>query len=126
MHNGSEVAWVAASDPLKRVVIAMTRCPLGAACVVSGRQRLEGLITDGDLRRTLEACDDIRALQAGQVMTHQPITVSPAAPLREALRLMEDRSSQISVLPVVETDGRCAGLIRLHDIYLAARTVGAP
>jgi arabinose-5-phosphate isomerase len=122
MHTGNEVAWVAASDPLKQVVVAMTRSALGAACVVSAERRLEGLITDGDLRRTLETRDELTGLLAGQIMTARPVTVAPGAPLREALRLMEDRASQISVLPVVEPRGTCAGLIRLHDIYLARRT----
>ena len=49
-----------------------------------------------------------RALRAKDVMTRQPVTVSPCARLHEALRLMEDRPSQISVLPVVEPEtGRC-------------------
>jgi arabinose-5-phosphate isomerase len=122
MHTAGEVAWVSASDPLKQVVIAMTRSALGAACVVSAGRRLEGLITDGDLRRTLETCEDIRELSAGQIMTRTPVTISSAAGLREALRRMEDRPSQISVLPVVEADGTCAGLIRIHDLYLAGKT----
>jgi arabinose-5-phosphate isomerase len=125
MHSGDAVAWVSASDPLKQVVIAMTRSALGAACVVSAGRRLEGLITDGDLRRTLETCDDIRELSAGQIMTRRPVTISNTAGLREALRRMEDRPSQISVLPVVEADGTCAGLIRIHDIYLAGKVGGA-
>lgn len=124
MHTGDEVAWVSASDPLKQVVIAMTRSTLGAACVVSAERRLEGLITDGDLRRTLETCDDIRELQAGQIMTRTPVTIPPTASLREALRRMEDRPSQISVLPVAGEDGVCVGLIRLHDIYLGGKAAG--
>lgn len=125
MHTGEEVAWVAASAPLKQVVIAMTRKALGAACVVLPDGRLEGLITDGDLRRALEEHDNLSGVAAGQIMTAKPVTVSPQAPLREALRLMEDRSSQISVLPVVETGGACVGLLRLHDIYLAGRLAGS-
>jgi arabinose-5-phosphate isomerase len=125
MHSGDEVAWVSASDPLKQVVIAMSRSSLGAACVVSSGQRLEGLITDGDLRRTLETCDDIRELRAGQIMSRKPVTISPTAGLREALRRMEDRPSQISVLAVVDESGACAGLIRLHDVYLAGKAAAA-
>jgi arabinose-5-phosphate isomerase len=124
MHTGGGVAWVSPADPLKQVVIAMTRSALGAACVVSGGRSLEGLITDGDLRRTLENCDDIRELRAEDIMTHRPVTISPGAGLREALRRMEDRPSQISVLPVVADDGTCVGLIRIHDIYLAGKAVG--
>lgn len=122
MHGGDEVAWVRAADPLKNVVIAMTRRPCGAACVVSPDGRLEGLITDGDLRRALERHDDIRQLTAADVMTCRPASIQPEARLHEALQLMEGRPSQISVLPVVDpADGRCLGLLRLHDIYSSGR-----
>jgi arabinose-5-phosphate isomerase len=120
MHRDGEVAWAAPDDPLKRVVIEMSRHPLGAACVVSEDHMLLGLITDGDVRRAFEQHDDIRTLRAENVMTKSPVTVSPSAMVHEALRLMEDRPSQISVLPVVETSGhRCLGLVRLHDVYQA-------
>jgi arabinose-5-phosphate isomerase len=53
-------------------------------------------------------------------MTANPVTVSPHARLLDALRLMEDRPSQISVLPVTDpVDGQCLGLLRVHDIYRA-------
>ena len=117
MHRDAEVAWAAPTDSLKRVVIEMSRRPLGAACVVSAEFTLAGLITDGDVRRALEQHDDIRTLCAEDVMTRSPVTVSPAAPMHVALRLMEDRPSQISVLPVVDSAGRCLGLVRLHDLY---------
>lgn len=116
MHSGDEVAWVGDADSLKRVVLEMTRRPLGAACVVSADRALLGIITDGDLRRALEHYDDIRTLQAGQIMTASPVTVAPGALIHDALRVMEDRPSQISVLPVVES-GKCLGLIRIHDLY---------
>lgn len=118
MHRGAEVAWAAPNDPLKRVVIEMSRRPLGAACVVSSDFRLLGLITDGDVRRALEQHDDIRMLCAEDVMTRDPVTISPLALVHDALRLMEDRPSQISVLPVIESPERqCLGLLRLHDLY---------
>jgi len=120
MHGPAEVAWAAPADSLKQVVIAMSHHPLGAACVVDPSGKLAGLITDGDLRRALEAHDDIRALTAADVMTANPISVDPGARLFDALRLMEDRPSQISVLPVVDpATGACLGLLRLHDIYRA-------
>ena len=37
--------------------------------------------------------------------------------LKDALQTMENRPSQIAVLPVVDEDGRCVGLLRLHDVY---------
>ena len=118
MHGRDEVAWARADDSLKQVVIAMTHFPHGAACVVDESQRLIGLITDGDVRRAFQAHDDIRSLRAAQVMTANPSTIAPDARLQHALRLMEDRPSQISVLPVLDpATGVCLGLVRLHDLY---------
>ena len=117
MHSGDEVAWVKPDDSLKNVVIAMSRRPLGAACVIGPAGELAGLITDGDVRRAFELHDDIRTMTAAAVMTRTPLRVAPTALLNEALLVMEDRPSQISVLPVVDAEGRCLGLLRLHDIY---------
>jgi arabinose-5-phosphate isomerase len=119
LHGRDEVAWAELDHSLRHVVIAMTRHPLGAACVVDSAGCLVGLITDGDLRRALQTYDDIRALCAADVMTPSPVSIGPEALLLDALRLMEDRPSQISVLPVVDSYQRCLGLVRLHDIYRA-------
>jgi arabinose-5-phosphate isomerase len=117
MHRGDEVAWVAPEDSLKHVVMEMSKRPLGAACVVSPSGTLIGLITDGDVRRAFQAHDDIRTLRACDVMTERPSTLVPEALLHAALAFMEDRPSQISVVPVVDEVHRCLGLLRLHDIY---------
>jgi arabinose-5-phosphate isomerase len=116
MHSGEGVAWARAESSMREVILAMNRCPLGAACVGAPDQALQGVITDGDLRRALQMTDDIRNVKAGDLMTANPVTVDVDATLQEALRLMEDRPSQISVLPVVE-GARCVGLLRLHDLY---------
>lgn len=121
MHSGREVAWVNANDTLKHVVIEMSARPLGGACVIDAEKRLLGLITDGDVRRALRNHDDIRTLRASDVMTAAPTTVGPAALLHDALALMEDRPSQIYVLPVVDAESNaCLGLLRLHDVYRGA------
>ena len=120
MHGGDEVAAVAPGASLKDVIIEMTRHPLGGASVVAPDGRLAGFLTDGDLRRALTTHDDIRALRAEDAMTRTPVTIGPDATLGEALELMEQRPSQISVLPVVDEAGRALGLIRIHDIYLGS------
>jgi arabinose-5-phosphate isomerase len=118
MHQNEAVAWVAPETPLRQVIIAMSQRPLGAACVVNEEFQLLGIITDGDVRRVLLKHEDIRHLQAADCMTRRPTTIAPEASLKEASRLMEDRPSQISVLPVVDSrNQRCLGLIRIHDIY---------
>lgn len=116
MHASGDVAWAFPADSLKQVVIAMSRKPLGAACVIDPQGKLVGLVVDGDVRRALQEHDDIRTLTAADVMTKTPVVVAPDALLHDALRLMENRPSQISVLPVVDAAGNCMGLIRIHDI----------
>jgi len=121
MHPAEEAAFVAPEAPLKEVIIAMTRRPLGAACVTAPDGSLAGFLTDGDLRRALTNHDDIRDLRAADTMTRSPVTIGPSATLAEALELMEHRPSQISVLPVVDETGHACGILRLHDIYLGSR-----
>lgn len=114
MHASPEVS---PTDTWLGVVKAISDSGLGAVNVVDGG-KLVGIVTDGDLRRTIERTspEDLTSLDAGRMMTAGPISTSPDTLAFDALRLMEDRPSQISVLPVVETDGRCVGMLRLHDI----------
>ncbi|HUP04662.1 MAG TPA: KpsF/GutQ family sugar-phosphate isomerase [Bryobacteraceae bacterium] len=121
MHGRDEAAFVPPEAPFKEVIIAMTRRPLGGACVTTSDGALAGFITDGDLRRALTSHDDIRSLRAQDVMSRAPVTIAPEATLGDALERMEQRPSQISALPVVDAEGRALGLIRLHDIYLGSR-----
>ena len=100
------------------VVKAISKFALGAVNVVNGGGSLAGIVTDGDLRRTIERtnADGLAGLSAKQMMTPGPITASPEMLAYDALQLMENRASQISVLPVVDETGSCVGLLRLHDI----------
>ena len=117
MQRISNVAVVNMTDKLRKVVIAMTEKPNGAA-IVKCKNDGFGLITDGDLRRCLAEGEDIDLLDAERIMTTDPVSISSNSSVDSALKLMEDRRSQISVLPVVsEENGECLGLIRLHDIY---------
>ena len=119
MQHISNVAVVNMTDKLRKVVIAMTEKPNGAAIVKCKNDEF-GLITDGDLRRCLAEGEDIDLLDAEKIMTTDPVSISSNSSVDNALKLMEDRRSQISVLPVVsEENGECLGLIRLHDIYQA-------
>ena len=113
-----DVAVVKRDDNLRKVVIDMTEKPFGAALVLNNNSDLQGIVTEGDLRRCLAENGDIDKMFASDVMSVEPINVNVKAPLRDALLLMEERKSQISVLPVLEDDEKsCVGLLRLHDIY---------
>jgi len=101
-----------------QVVGAISRYALGAVNVIDSDGLLTGIITDGDLRRTIERtqADRLNHLTASDMMTHKPITVTSDLLAYDALQLMENRPSQIAVLPVVDETGNASGLIRLHDI----------
>ena len=113
----SHCAVVNVANTVREVVIAMTRFPLGAACVLDENGVLTGIVTDGDVRRMLQSVVDLDALTCGEMMTKKPICIEPDASLGRAVKLMEERKSKISVLPVVDGGGKCLGLLRLHDIY---------
>lgn len=115
MHSGDAVATVALDAPMDTVVLALTQKPLGAALVVAGSQ-LAGIITEGDIRRALKHRERFFALKASDVMTAKPVTVTSETLAKGALELMENRPSQIYVLPVVDDRGQWKGLLRLHDL----------
>jgi arabinose-5-phosphate isomerase len=118
MHCGESNPTVTEAATLLEVVRAISGGGLGAVSVVDATGRLAGVITDGDLRRALERgrLEEIGELRGGSIMTRAPVVTGPDELAYAALQLMENRPSQISVLPVVDAEQRPVGLLRLHDI----------
>lgn len=116
-HRKEQVACLSPEDTVKSAVIAMTRKALGAACVLDGDGFLLGIVTDGDVRRSLEKSDDLLSCRLDEIMTKNPVVARPDMDLHTAVELMEDRPHQISVLPVVDEEQYFCGLVRVHDIY---------
>ena len=118
MHREGENPIIPTGSSWVDVVRAISKGGLGAVCVVDDSGRLAGIITDGDLRRAIEQTnhESLAKLTCDDFMTCKPVVVTPDLLAFDALQLMEDRPSQISVLPVVDHDERCVGLVRLHDI----------
>ena len=116
MHPTDKVATVSSETPMTGVVEAMSERNLGCAVVVDGNARMLGIITDGDVRRALRGGGDVREMSAESVMTKNPAATRPNALLIDAVRLMEQRESQIAVLPVIEDSNVLLGVLRLHDI----------
>jgi 2-dehydro-3-deoxyphosphooctonate aldolase (KDO 8-P synthase) len=118
MQPIEEVATVRTNDNLRKVIIDMTEKPQGAALVIDGDATLLGLITEGDLRRCLAENGDIDQMMVSEIMTSNPVAINIETSLKDTVSIMEDRESQISVLPVVKGDSNfCVGLLRLHDVY---------
>jgi len=118
MHAGADNPTIATGSSWVDVVRAISRGGLGAVCVIDGSGQLAGIITDGDLRRTIEQTDHaaLARLTCDDFMTRKPTMATPELLAYDALQLMENRPSQISVLPVVDALGVCVGLLRLHDV----------
>ncbi len=118
MHSGPDNPTIVLGARWVEVVKGISAGGLGAVNVVDDAGRLAGIITDGDLRRAIERLDlaGLASLKCEEFMTRNPTVANPELLAYDALQLMEDRPSQISVLPVVNGERACVGLIRLHDI----------
>ena len=113
-----KIACLSAKHTLKDAVLGMTQFSIGAACIIDDDNVLAGIVTDGDIRRLLSKKEVVLDLPLSKCMTKNPLSVNPEIPLRAALRIMEDRPSQISVIPVIDkSSNKLLGLIRVHDIH---------
>jgi arabinose-5-phosphate isomerase len=118
MHSGPDNPTIAPEASWIDVVSAISQGGLGAINVIDTAGHLVGLITDGDLRRAVQRLKSTSfdMPTAVAIMTCDPVVVTPDILAYEALQLMENRPSQISVVPVVTAERHCVGLLRLHDI----------
>lgn len=118
MHSGSQLPALDPQASFMDVVLAVSQGGIGAVSVVDLQGFLLGIITDGDIRRSIPKLNSsaLDSLTAGMIMTRNPVVVTPGVLAFSALKLMEERNSQISVLPVVDEENRSLGLLRLHDI----------
>jgi arabinose-5-phosphate isomerase len=118
MHSDTDNPTIAPEASWLDVVRAISQGGLGAVNVIDPAGQLVGLITDGDLRRAVQRlkATSLDTLTAAALMTRDPVVVPPDLLAYEALQLMENRPSQISVVPVVTAQRQCIGLLRLHDI----------
>jgi len=100
---------------MKDVIYEMSRKGLGITTVQDEGGRLLGVITDGDLRRLMEADRDPLARSAGEAMHRGAATIEPKTLATGALRQLETR--RITALVVTEKDDRVVGILHLHDLW---------
>ncbi len=116
MHTGKEVPRVRVTTPMIEVIEEMTRKKLGMTCVLDEEEKVQGIITDGDLRRQMRRYKGaIFRKTAGECMTANPITVDKEKLATEALNLMEEK--RITSLIIKDRQGRVEGIIHLHDLW---------
>ncbi len=121
MHTGEGIPMVTADATIGEALMEVTEKRLGLTAVVDAEQRLMGVFTDGDLRRTLDDRNvDLRISPVSRFMSRHPKTITPDQLASAAARLMEQH--QVHALLVVDDDNRVVGAFNIHDL-LRARVV---
>ncbi len=113
IYINNERPAVLLNQTLKEVIVEMTKKRLGAAAVVDEREKLHGIITDGDLRRMLKKNHVSENIRAKDIMTHNPKIIGPDELAVTALDMM--RKHEITQLLVMKEE-KYLGMIHLHDL----------
>jgi len=117
MRKGSDVPSVLPTASFSDLMREMSAKGLGAAAIADASQHVQGIFTDGDLRRLIETGADLRQLTAQQVMHAHPRTVRASALAAEAAELME--LYRITSVLVVDEQGALCGAINTNDLMRA-------
>jgi arabinose-5-phosphate isomerase len=115
MHHGEQVPVVKNTDSMHDVIYEMSKKGFGITAVVDETGVLQGVVSDGDLRRMLQKDEQILRKSASDAMKSGPSTIAAGELASAALQLMEER--KITSLFIVDESGRVEGIIHLHDLW---------
>ena len=114
MLTGDAVPKVLEGTGMDAALDVMDKKKLGVVLILKNDSTLSGIITDGDVRRMLVNKINVFENTADALMKRGPKSILQNAPLYDALNIME--THQITVLPVIDADGKVSGVLHLHDI----------
>ena len=117
MRRDEALPRVGPQAPLAEGLVEMTRKGLGMTAVLDERQRVIGVFTDGDLRRTLDRRLDVHAVSMQQVMTPGGRLIGPRELAAAAAQLMEQY--RVTALLVTDAERRLIGALNVHDLMRA-------
>ena len=117
MHEGERIPKVGEGASIRDALMEITAKGLGMTAIVDADDKIVGIFTDGDLRRTLDLDIDLQNSAVTQVMTRGGISIGSNKLAAEALKLMED--NKISGLLVVDETNRLIGALNMHDLLRA-------
>lgn len=117
MHRDGEVPRVELDTALSQALLEMTSKGFGMTTVVDASERLVGVFTDGDLRRSVDRGIDLGSACMRDVMSPNPKTVPLNMLAAEALGIMEER--KITALIVANDEDQPMGVVHMHDILRA-------
>ncbi|MES2354722.1 MAG: KpsF/GutQ family sugar-phosphate isomerase [Pseudomonadota bacterium] len=118
MHAGEQLPSVLMNASLQDAILEISRKGLGMTAIVDEDGYLQGMYTDGDLRRTLEKHDNIRGLAVQSVMTRKPRTIGPDRLAAEAAQLMQSYKISGRLL-VVDENNKLIGALHFDDLLRA-------
>ena len=120
MRDGTALPLVSPQTPIPDALAEMSAKGMGMTIVISDDRKPVGIFTDGDLRRLIARCGDIRNLTVTDGMTRQPRTISPDTLAVEAAALMD--TGRINQILAVDDNGLLLGALHMHDL-LAAKVI---
>jgi len=127
MKRGDELPRVAPETKLRDALVVLMEKRLGCVFVVDARERLLGIITDGDLKRILVRDEGGLQRSVEGVMVPRPKCIEATALVVQALRRMEENpGGAITQLAVVDGAGRLQGAIHMHDIIRLGLAAAPP
>lgn len=113
LYISNEPPKVSPDTYVRDLIMEITSKRLGCAAVILD-EKVEGIVTDGDLRRMLQRSESVSHLQAKDIMTKSPATIIENEFAVKALQIMKEKS--ITQLLVLDKDGKYKGVIHLHDL----------
>ncbi|WP_151632784.1 KpsF/GutQ family sugar-phosphate isomerase [Noviherbaspirillum aerium] len=117
MRGGDAVPAVKADVSLPSALLEITKKGMAMTAIVDDKHRAIGIFTDGDLRRLIEAGQDLSKLKMADVMHANPRTIGPDQLAVEAVEVMEQH--RINQLLVANADGALVGALHIHDLTRA-------
>ena len=118
MRTGTDVPKVTAESTLASAVLEMTGKGLGLTTVVDADGRIDGIFTDGDLRRCFGRVGDLNHARVGDYMSRTPRTIDADRLAVDAVEAMETGRSVMALL-VVDSGKRLVGVLHMHDLIRA-------
>src|SRR5690606_27198996 len=117
MHRGDAIPSVGQDTTISAALLEITNKKLGMTTVHDGKGTINGVFTDGDLRRVLDRGVDLRTTTVSEVMTGRFKSIHGNARASEAARIMQD--NEIYSLVVLDQQQTLAGIITMHDLLKA-------
>nr|WP_240193449.1 KpsF/GutQ family sugar-phosphate isomerase [Desulfobulbus alkaliphilus] len=114
MLTGDKVPVVGREATMESAIAELNRKNLGAVFIVSESGALEGIVTDGDIRRFLSSSGAVENGTLDLVMTQDPVAITGTVMAADALSLMQEH--EITVLAVIDGQGLLVGILHLHNL----------